>query len=98
MNSQKLIIVVIMIVVAGFTAVKNCEKNPVTGRRQVILISPQQEIALGLQSAKQVEQQYGGDYRDPTVVNYVRSVGNELIRTNFPDTKYRFAFHVLDDP
>jgi len=32
----------------------SCTKAPITGRNQLIMVSPQQEVQLGYQSAKQI--------------------------------------------
>ena len=39
--------------------------NPVTGKKQHIDLSVQQEIALGLQAVPQMEAQYGGEAKAP---------------------------------
>ena len=98
--NQKLAVVAAMAVVAGIFAFKNCSRNEITGENQIILVTPQQEIALGLQSARQVEQQYGGGYRDAEVVSYARGLGRKLVQSTpkLREGPYKFEFHVLDDP
>ena len=49
--------------IAVFAVIKYCastEINPYTGKEQHISLSEDQEIAIGLQSAPQMKQQYGG--------------------------------------
>ena len=36
-----------------------CARNPVTGQRQIVLVSESEEIAMGQQSDRQVRQEYG---------------------------------------
>lgn len=54
---------IIALLIAGFSVItyfSSTEFNPITNKNQHIDLSPKQEIALGLQSAPQMEQQYGG--------------------------------------
>src|ERR1041384_4794223 len=44
---------------AGFIAVGACATNPVTGKRELALISEQQEVQIGKQAAQETEQQMG---------------------------------------
>ncbi len=73
-----------------------CATNPVTGRRQLALISEAQEIQLGRQSAVQVGEQLGL-VPDSALQQYVQAVGARLAaaseRPNLP-----WTFRVVDDP
>jgi predicted Zn-dependent protease len=73
-----------------------CAINPVTGKRELMLISEQQEIELGKQTDAEIGQEYGL-YNDPALANYVTSVGMALVPyTHRPNLVYHFA--VLDSP
>lgn len=75
------------------------EFNPITGETQYLSLSPQQEIALGLQSAPQMIQEFGGLYPDRQVQAAIDEIGNRLIQNRVvQDTPWRFEFSVLDDP
>lgn len=81
---------------AAFAGVGACAVNPVTGERQLALISEQQEISMGAESAKQVEQSIGL-VQDDELQTYVASVGKSLaVDTERPDLPWEF--HVVDDP
>jgi beta-barrel assembly-enhancing protease len=73
--------------------------NPVTGQNQYVSITQDQEIALGLQAAPEMEAQFGGlepnaDYQ--TIIQYV---GNYIIaNSKAAQSGYPFEFHVLADP
>jgi predicted Zn-dependent protease len=43
----------------GMCLVDSCARNPVTGKRQVVLMSEEQEIAMGKEADPQVIAQYG---------------------------------------
>lgn len=73
-----------------------CATSPYTGRRQLMLISPREEIALGNQASKEILRKEP-ECRDPRYVNPVRRVGMRIARAaNRPD--YRWEFHVIDKP
>ncbi|MDF2772614.1 MAG: peptidase [Geminicoccaceae bacterium] len=73
-----------------------CATNPVTGRREVSLISQDQEIQMGQQGAQQVAQEIGL-VNDQALQNYVQQVGAGMAakseRPNLP-----WSFRVIDDP
>jgi predicted Zn-dependent protease len=74
----------------------SCAINPVTGKRELSLISEPEEIALGRQTDVEIRQQYGV-YDDPELNEYVESVGRALVpHTHRPNLDYHFA--VLDTP
>jgi len=74
--------------------------NPVTQEKQRVAgITPEQEVALGLQAAPEMLQQFGGPDPDPEAQALVRRVGERLVsRTAAAQSPYRFEFHLLDDP
>jgi len=77
-------------------AAASCAINPVTGKKELSLISEEQEIALGKQTDVEIQQQYGV-YSDPGLNDYVQSVGKPLgSYTHRPQLDYHFA--VLDTP
>jgi predicted Zn-dependent protease len=73
-----------------------CVRNPVTGRRQVVLVSETQEIAMGRESDPQVRQEYG--IADGVALqNYVETVGRKLVKVSHrPNLEWHFA--VVDSP
>lgn len=90
-------VVIALIAVVGYFA--NSTKNPVTGRTQHISISPEQEVALGLQSAPQMAQQFGGLSDDREATALVKRVGQKLVSKLPPEaTPYPFEYHLLADP
>jgi predicted Zn-dependent protease len=74
--------------------------NPVTNEKQHVgNITPEQEIALGLQAAPEMEQQFGGEDPDANAQAKVDEVGQRLVsRSAAGQTPYRFDFHLLNDP
>ncbi|WP_444943199.1 M48 family metalloprotease [Microbulbifer sp. ZKSA006] len=70
-----------------------CAVNPVTGKKQISLISAQQEVQLGQQHYAANQQQQGGQYTiDPALQNYVSQVGQKLARvSDRPQLPYEFV-------
>ena len=68
-----------------------CATNPVSGRREVALMSEQQELAIGREMAPKVLQAYG-KYDDPALQAYVQRVGDKLAAVSHrPNLVYRFT-------
>ncbi len=77
-------------------AVLACAVNPVTGERELMLISERQEVAMGQEYAAQVEQQIGL-VDDAELQAYVEDIGMPMARASErPDLPWQFR--VLDDP
>lgn len=100
----RLIIGLVMAAVAYFSYLGKSESNPLTGEKQHVAMSPQQEVAMGLQSAPRMAQEYGGLYPDQEVQDQVKTVGNKMVNVFNRDLQadgiqnpYRFDFHVLRD-
>lgn len=73
-----------------------CAVNPVTGKRQFVLVTESQEIAMGRAADPQIVAQYGV-YDDPDVAAYVDRIGQKMAKLSHrPDLE--FHFRVLDSP
>ncbi len=73
-----------------------CAVNPVTGKSEFMLLSVQEEIALGKETDGQIIQMYGL-YEDPAVSAYLTDLGERMgTMTHRPDLKYYYK--VLDTP
>lgn len=71
--------------------------NEITGENQYISITPDQEIALGLQSAPSLIQEFGGVYRDQEVQDAIDDIGINLVYSSVAkDTPWEWEFTVLD--
>jgi len=73
-----------------------CATNPVTGKSDFVLMSEQQEVALGAQTHTSVMQQYTV-YDNPRVQQPVERLGQELA-ANSHRSHLDFTFTVLDSP
>jgi predicted Zn-dependent protease len=74
-------------------ALAGCSVNPVTGERQLSLISESEELALGAEQYTPTQQTQGGQfYLDPELTVYVRDVGQKLAAvSDRPDLPYEFV-------
>ncbi|MBL4621088.1 MAG: M48 family metalloprotease [Immundisolibacteraceae bacterium] len=74
--------------------ITGCAVNPVSGQREMVLMSESQEIAAGRQSHPKIIAQYG-IYDDPELQAYVSRIGTELAnQSHRSGLIYRFT--VLD--
>lgn len=72
--------------------------NPITGEEQYITITKEQEIALGLQAAPEMVDQYGGLENNPDAQALVDYVGEQLVANSTArSSDYPFEFYLLDD-
>jgi predicted Zn-dependent protease len=73
-----------------------CATNPVTGKREFMLLSESQEISMGRAADPQIVATYGL-YDDPELAAYVDDVGQKLAAVSHrADLEY--TFRVLDSP
>src|SRR5262245_28090270 len=77
-------------------AVTACATNPATGKRQLSLISEQQEIAMGYQSDTGVVVSMGL-YDDAKYQSYIQQLGTKLA-ANSERPSLPWTFRVVDDP
>ncbi|NRD20889.1 M48 family metalloprotease [Winogradskyella eckloniae] len=93
--------ILIFVAIAGFAFLRKCsqeEVNPYTGKKQAISLSPQEEIAIGLQSAPGMAQQHGGLHPNTEYQAFVDNVGNKLVNSSLAkNTPYKYEFHLLAD-
>jgi predicted Zn-dependent protease len=98
--------IVIGAVIAGIgllTYFRSTQVNPVTGEKQHVAMTVDQEKALGLEAAPKMAQQMGGvlDPRQDPDARIVAEVGHKLVNsTEASKSPYvgNFNFYLLDDP
>jgi len=83
------------LLVLGLTGVSGCSINPVTGERELSLLSTADQIAIGEAQYFASRQMQGGDFViDPALNAYVASVGNRL--ASHSDLALPYEFVVLN--
>ena len=75
----------------GIAGLTGCATNPVTGSSDFVLMSEEQEIALGRQYHPQILKEMPR-YENAELAAYVQRVGEKLVpRSHRPDLIYRFT-------
>jgi len=76
-----------------------CSTNPVTGKRELFIVSPQHELQIGEQEFLPNQQSQGGLYRaDPALGEYVNAVGQRLAAVSDSLLPYEFVVLNNDTP
>ncbi len=75
------------------SALLSCAVNPVTGKKELSIISPSQEVSIGVKNYIPYQQQQGGRYVvDPDLGRYVNDVGQKLAAlSDRPGLPYEFV-------
>ncbi len=95
MYSKQRVIYTLMIL-AAVAALTSCAVNPVTGKKQIMLMSEAQEIQLGFSYDPQVLATFG-EYNDPALKSYVQGMGKEMGKVSHrPNLEYHVK--VVDSP
>lgn len=96
----RLIIALVIALIGWFMYASHTEVNPITGEKQHVSISPDQEIRLGLESAPEMAREMGGEVPtdDPRYIE-VQKIGQQLVSgTEAQKSPWKFKFHLLSDP
>jgi predicted Zn-dependent protease len=93
--------IIIALIVAGFALFSYCssqEFNPVTEENQHVALDKEDEIALGLQAAPEMAQQFGGLHPDEQAQAYLDQVCQRLVgQSEVQTTDWPFECHLLAD-
>jgi predicted Zn-dependent protease len=95
MASRKSVFTVVAVLMLLLVTL-SCAINPVTGKKEFMLVTESDEIALGKQADQEISQTYG-IYDNSALATYVSRVGQSVSKTTQrPNNEYRFQ--VLDTP
>ena len=87
---------IIFLIIGIVITIYSCATNPVTGKKQLMLISEKQEISIGKKSDKEIRKEYGV-YKFKDLNSYINYVGNRLIQhVHRKNLKYHFT--IIDSP
>ncbi|HMO40784.1 MAG TPA: M48 family metalloprotease [Saprospiraceae bacterium] len=77
-------------------ALSSCAVNPVTGKKELMLLSKDQEVAMGIQYNPEIIAAFGS-YNDEALQNFITQKGTEMARVSHrPELDYKFQ--ILDSP
>ena len=83
-------------IVIVYILMGSCAKNPVTGKNDFMLMSKEQEIAMGQQSDPEIKA-FFGVYEDAKLQAFINEKGQQMAAVSHrPDLKYQFK--VVDSP
>ena len=89
------LLTVVVLAAAALAAVVACATNPVTGKRELSLVSGSREIEIGREGARDVTRSIGV-YDDADLQRYVSDLGKKLsAKSERPDLPW--SFRVVDD-
>jgi beta-barrel assembly-enhancing protease len=72
--------------------ISGCAVNPVTGKRELTLVTQDQELAIGAEQYGPAQQSQGGVFRiDPELSRYVNAVGQRLAAVSDRQLPYEFV-------
>ena len=87
-----------MLLLTGCLLVGGCSVNPATGKKQLILISQGQEIAMGQEAAPQFEKESGGKVPSERLQAYVQMVGGKIAAVSDRKMPYEYILVASDTP
>lgn len=76
------------------TLIHGCAKNPVTGKKEVVLMSEEQEIAMGKEADPQIVAEFGL-YEDKAMQDYLNTVGQKIAKVSHRNN-LNYTFRLLD--
>jgi len=95
---MKLIIAAAIVIFSVIKYFSSSEVNEITGEKQYISLTKDDEIAMGINSASQMAQEFGGLSRNVQYQELVKRVGAKVVNTSDAHkTNYPFQFYVLAD-
>lgn len=87
-------------ILAGTAAVlflfNSCATNPVTGKKDVILVSEGQELSMGQQADPEITAQFGL-YPNETLQKFINEKGQQMVAVSHR-SNIKYTFKVLDSP
>ena len=94
----RLLIAGVIALISIVSYVSTRSTNELTGEKQHVSMSVEQEIGMGLQAAPEMESRYGGESADREGRELVTRVGRQLVQHSVAaKSRYRFQFHLLAD-
>ena len=85
-----------LMLITSLFSLGGCATNPVTGKKQVSLLSEKDEIAMGAESDPQVVAQFGL-YDDPKIQAFIEKYGQQMAAISHR-SHLKFQFKILDSP
>ena len=98
MRRRLRLLIVLLAAMIGLSALAGCATNPVTGKRELMLISREQEIAMGDEAAPEFEKEFGGKVEHADLQAYVSEVGRRIAEVSDRPMPYSYTLVASDTP
>lgn len=85
-----------LMLVSAFLMFNSCAKNPVTGKRDLMLMSESQEIAMGKESDPDIIK-FFGLYQDKTLQKFIDEKGQQMASISHRQN-LEYEFKIVDSP
>jgi predicted Zn-dependent protease len=90
---------VVIAIVGALLYFSKSEINPVTGEKQRVALTPEQETAMGLEARAQMAAELGGLHPDQGAQSYLETLGERIVASSAAkNSGYQYDFHLLADP
>ena len=96
MNYYRQLSFIVLILLAVFSL--GCSRSVVTGKKEFIAISTEEEIAMGQQSGPEFEKEFGDKVPNDRLQEYLQSVGGRLASVSDRAMPYEFSLLSSDTP
>ncbi len=73
-----------------------CAVNPITGKKELMLMTESQDLEIGKKYAPEIEKQMGGRIADEVLQNYINTVGQKVAKVSHR-RGWDYHFVALDD-
>lgn len=95
----RIIFAIIIALIGWVSYMSQVQENPLTGEKQHVSLSPDQEIRLGLQSAPAMSREMGGELPKSDIRSQeVSRIGQIIVdQTDAKKSPWKFQFHLLAD-
>jgi predicted Zn-dependent protease len=82
----------LILLLSAFLFLTGCATNPITGKSELMLISPDKEVQLGLEYSPVVERELGGKMNNPQIQSYIARIGAKIVSVSHtPSSPFKFA-------
>lgn len=85
-----------VILLLPFFFYSGCAVNPLTGEKEFMLLSEEQDAEIGRKYAPEIEKQMGGRIENRKLQDYINSVGQGIARKSH-DRPFEYRFAALND-
>jgi beta-barrel assembly-enhancing protease len=94
----RVILALAILIIGSASYYFTTQTNPITGEKQRVSLTPDQEMQLGLQAAPEMASEMGGELDSSNRREQQAKALGQRLASVLPNNPYQFAFHVLRDP